>query len=37
MWNYLLNSIFTHKFCRYAKEGVLNGFATGAALNSLLL
>ena len=22
MWNYLLNSIFTHKSCRYVKEGV---------------
>ncbi len=33
MWNYLLNSIFTHKSCRYAKEGVLNGFATEAALD----
>ena len=23
MWNYALNSIFTHKSCRYIKEGVL--------------
>lgn len=35
MWSYLLNSIFTHKSCRYVKEGVLPGFATEAALNSL--
>lgn len=33
--SYLLNSIWTHKSCRYAKEGVLNGFATEAALNAL--
>jgi len=35
MWSYLLNSVFTHKSCRYAKEGVLNGFATEAAISSL--
>ena len=35
MWSYLLNSIFTHKSCRYAKEGVLNGYATEAAISSL--
>ncbi len=35
MWSYLLNSIFTHKSCRYVEEGVLPGFATEAALNSL--
>ena len=35
MWSYLLNSVFTHKSCRYALEGVLNGFATEAAMNSL--
>ncbi len=35
MWSYLLNSIFTHKSCRYIKEGVLPGFATEAAMNSL--
>ena len=35
MWSYLLNSIFTHKSCRYIEEGVLPGFATEAALNSL--
>jgi len=35
MWGYLLNSIFTHKSCRYAKEGVLPGFATEAVLNAL--
>ena len=33
--NYLLNSIFTHKSARYALEGVLSGFATETALNSL--
>ena len=35
MWSYLLNSIFTHKSCRYAKENILSGFATEAAINSL--
>ena len=35
MWNYLLNSIFTHKSCRYVKEGVLPGFATEPVVNSL--
>ena len=35
MESYLLNSIFTHKSCRYAKEGVLDGFATDAALTAL--
>lgn len=35
MWSYLLNSIFTHKSCRYAMEGVLNGYATEAAISSL--
>jgi len=33
--SYLLNSIFTHKSARYALEGVLNGFATDAAINTL--
>jgi prepilin-type N-terminal cleavage/methylation domain-containing protein/prepilin-type processing-associated H-X9-DG protein len=33
--SYLLNSIFTHKSCRYAVEGVLSGFATDAALAGL--
>ena len=33
--SYLLNSIFTHKSCRYAVEGALDGFATDAALNRL--
>jgi prepilin-type processing-associated H-X9-DG protein/prepilin-type N-terminal cleavage/methylation domain-containing protein len=28
MWSYLLNSIFTHKSCRYAMDGSLRGFAT---------
>ncbi len=32
MWSYLLNSIFTHKSCRYAEEGVLKSFATDATL-----
>ena len=35
MWSYLLNSIFTHKSCRYAKEGVLTGFATDDAIATL--
>ncbi|HEX8463111.1 MAG TPA: type II secretion system protein [Abditibacterium sp.] len=35
MESYLLNSIFTHKSCRYAKEGVLNGFASDAAISAL--
>ena len=35
MWSYLLNSVFTHKSCRYNLEGVMNGFATDAALNAL--
>ena len=35
MWSYLLNSIFTHKSCRYAKEGALSGFATEAAIEGL--
>ena len=33
--SYLLNSIFTHKSCRYAVEGALNGFATDAAIGNL--
>lgn len=35
MWSYLLNSIFTHKSCRYAKEGVLSDFASESLLSSL--
>jgi len=35
MWSYLLNSVFTHKSCRYAKENVLSSYATEAAINSL--
>lgn len=35
MWSYLLNSIFTHKACRYALEGVLSGFATESVLAGL--
>jgi prepilin-type processing-associated H-X9-DG protein len=34
-WSYLLNSIWTHRSCRYAKEGVLAGFATESALAGL--
>ncbi|MGN6385906.1 MAG: type II secretion system protein, partial [Verrucomicrobiota bacterium] len=33
--SYLLNSIFTHRSARYALEGVLNGFATEAAVSGL--
>ena len=33
--SYLLNSIFTHRSARYALEGVLNGFATDAAIAAL--
>ena len=35
MWSYLLNSIFTHKSCRYALEGAISGFATESALAGL--
>jgi len=35
MWSYLLNSIFTHKSCRYALEGALPGFATESVLAGL--
>jgi prepilin-type N-terminal cleavage/methylation domain-containing protein/prepilin-type processing-associated H-X9-DG protein len=35
MWSYLLNSIFTHKSCRYATEGALPGFATDAVIGAL--
>ncbi len=35
MWSYLLNSVFTHRSCRYAMEGVLAGFATESALAGL--
>src|SRR5207249_10315078 len=35
MQSYLLNSIFTHRCCRYALEGVLNGFATDKATSAL--
>jgi len=35
MESYVLNSIWTHKSCRYAKEGALVGFATEAALSQL--
>lgn len=35
MWSYLLNSVFTHKSCRYAMENVLPGFATESLLSSL--
>lgn len=35
MWSYVLNSIFTHKSCRYAMEGTLPGFATDAVISAL--
>lgn len=35
MWNYLLNSIFTHKSCRYLVEGTLPGFATDPVISAL--
>jgi prepilin-type processing-associated H-X9-DG protein len=35
MQSYLLNSIFTHRSCRYAMDGSLYGFATEAALGAL--
>jgi len=33
--SYLLNSVFTHRCCRYALEGALPGFATDAVVSSL--
>ncbi len=35
MWHYVLNSIFTHKSCRYALEGVLPGFASASVVSGL--
>ena len=35
MWSYVLNSVFTHKSCRYATEGALPGFATDSVVNGL--
>lgn len=35
MWSYSLNSIFTHKSCRYAKEGVLSDFVSDSVLAGL--
>ncbi len=35
LWSYSLNSIFTHKACSYALEGVLSGFATESVLTAL--
>jgi prepilin-type N-terminal cleavage/methylation domain-containing protein/prepilin-type processing-associated H-X9-DG protein len=35
MWSYLLNSVFTHRSCRYALEGVLSGFATDPLVGAL--
>lgn len=35
MESYVLDSIFTHKSARYALEGILNGFATDAAVSHL--
>lgn len=34
-WSYQLNSIWTHKSCRYAKIDVLPGFATESAIGGL--
>jgi prepilin-type N-terminal cleavage/methylation domain-containing protein/prepilin-type processing-associated H-X9-DG protein len=33
--SYLLDSIFTHRSCRYALDGSLSGFANDAAINTL--
>jgi prepilin-type N-terminal cleavage/methylation domain-containing protein/prepilin-type processing-associated H-X9-DG protein len=33
--SFLLNSIFTHKSCRYAMDGSLNGFATDPVISGL--
>lgn len=35
MWSYMLNSIFTHRSCRFALEGALSDFATESLLSSL--
>lgn len=35
LWSYSLNSIFTHKSCRYALEGVLPGYATESVISGL--
>jgi len=35
MWSYALNSIWTHKSCRYALEGVLPGYATESVIAGL--
>ncbi len=35
MWSYLLNSIFTHKSCRYVMEGTLPGFASDSVISAL--
>jgi prepilin-type processing-associated H-X9-DG protein/prepilin-type N-terminal cleavage/methylation domain-containing protein len=35
MWSYLLNSVFTHRSCRYALEGVLPDFATDSIVAGL--
>ena len=35
MWNYLLDSIFTHESCSYILEGVLPGFATEPVVDAL--
>ena len=35
MWNYLLNSIFTHKSCRYAMTGVLPTYASASVMSAL--
>lgn len=36
MQSYALNSIFTHRSCRYALEGVVPGFANEAVVSSLI-
>ena len=35
MWDYALNSIWTHKSCRYALDGSLSGYLTESALSGL--
>ncbi len=35
MWSYVLNSVFTHRSCRYATEKALPDFATDAVLEAL--
>ncbi len=35
MVSYVLNSIFTHRSCRYAKEGALDGFLSDSRVSAL--